>query len=122
MVPVAIIIPLLNDWSSAKLLLQQVDQVFRMAAGDMAQYELNVYLVDDGSTEECPVEAFAGPFQFLNTVNLLPLKINVGHQRAIACGLVYLGEQKNIPDMVIIMDGDGEDRPQDMITLLKRFT
>src|SRR5260370_24032594 len=56
----------------------------------------------------------------LRAVGILQLRRNLGHQRAIAVGLVYVYE--NIPcSAVVVMDADGEDRPPDIHALLEKF-
>jgi glycosyltransferase involved in cell wall biosynthesis len=50
-------------------------------------------------------------------INKLTLKRNLGHQRAITIGLSYIGEHYTA-DMVVVMDSDGEDRPEDAIQLI----
>lgn len=51
------------------------------------------------------------------SLSILRLFRNVGHQKAIALGLSYLA---SLPDQypTIVMDSDGEDRPEDIPTLL----
>ena len=41
------------------------------------------------------------------------MKINQGHARCIATGLKYIFEKEDF-DYVIPMDGDGEDRPEEI--------
>ena len=48
---------------------------------------------------------------------MLQLRRNLGHQRAIAVGLAY-AEEHDPCDVVVIMDGDGEDDPKDVPRLL----
>jgi glycosyltransferase involved in cell wall biosynthesis len=115
---VAFVIPIYNDWHSARLLLAALDAVLARAE---PQVRGVVYLVDDGSKDTCPLEDFAGPYQALETVTRVRLKINLGHQRAIACGLVNLVLAESPAETVIVMDGDGEDRPEDVPRLLKAF-
>lgn len=118
MTSVAIIIPIFNDWPSARLLLKDLDDVF---AATGAGYAPSIFLVDDGSTDRCDFADFSGPFRALQRVTLVPLLINVGHQRAIACGLVHVADLPGGPESIVIMDGDGEDRPQDVPKLLEAF-
>jgi hypothetical protein len=47
----------------------------------------------------------------------LALRRNVGHQRAIAIALAFVDEQRS-PDTLVVMDGDGEDAPEDVPRLL----
>ena len=51
---------------------------------------------------------------------MLPLRRNLGHQRAIAIGLAYV-EQHIDNRCVVVMDSDGEDSPEDVPRLLARF-
>lgn len=76
-----------------------------------------IVVVDDGSVHE-PVDPSSIRSAGLDGV-VIRLRRNVGHQRAIAVGLHYVSE--NLPDATcIVMDSDGEDRP-DAIEQLTRL-
>ena len=109
-----ILIPVYNDWEAAALLLHDLDAA-------LAQYRrVAVLFVDDGSSEPLPPGFGRGPFSVLDSVDVLRLRRNLGHQRAIATGLVHV--YGNTPcEAVIVMDCDGEDRPRDIPALLERF-
>ena len=47
------------------------------------------------------------------------MKINQGHSRCIATGLKYIYEKEDF-DYVIPMDGDGEDRPEEIVDFLTK--
>jgi len=104
-------IPVFNDWVAVFLLLQQLDDV----AAKIGE-PVSVLLVDDGSTEAVPS---ALPFQprAIHRVQILPLRRNLGHQRAIAIGLTYLYAEHPCR-AVVVMDADGEDAPADVLKLL----
>ncbi len=51
---------------------------------------------------------------------ILRLRRNLGHQRAIAIGLTHI-EQSCPCDAVLVMDGDGEDTPEGALQLLQAF-
>jgi hypothetical protein len=53
----------------------------------------------------------------IHQVRLIRLRNNLGHQRAIAIGLVEAAEDGSF-DAVLVADSDGEDRPSDMARLL----
>lgn len=56
------------------------------------------------------------PFTALRSVDVLQLRRNLGHQRAIAVGLVFV--YQNLPcTAVVVMDADGEDWPTDIVAL-----
>lgn len=110
-----ILIPVFDEWRALQLLLREID--LRVAG---VGWRVSVLLVDDGSTEELPVESFCGSGSGFERIDVLGLRKNIGQQRAIAVGLAYL--EKNIPcDAVVVMDGDGEDSPADIPRLLARF-
>jgi len=112
---IVVLIPVFNDWDSLVKLLPRLDSV--MAARGL---EADVLVVDDGST--APPDEIVGPVSFvaLARVDVLRLRRNLGHQRAIAVGLAYVEDCLH-SDVVVIMDGDGEDDPADVPRLLARL-
>lgn len=107
---VAVVMPVLNDWRSATKLLFAVK-----ATPGMEAYDLEFVLADDGSTDEFD---FRDAFRNLDaSVHLLRLASNQGHQRAIALGLAYVRRSLSV-ESVIVMDSDGEDKPEDVPRLL----
>lgn len=112
---IVILIPVFNDWEAAGLLLDGLDAVFTETS-----LSVEVLLVDDGSTEMTPPGFGQRRFGALRTVDILRLRRNLGHQRAIAVGLVYVYENRPV-QAVVVMDADGEDKPQDIPKLLERF-
>ncbi len=112
---IVVLLPLYNDWESLRLLLAQLD--LELARKDIAA---RVLVVDDGSSDQ-PEKAFAwGPFESLARVEVLTLRRNLGHQRAIAIGLAYVEEHID-GRCVVVMDSDGEDSPADVPRLMARF-
>ncbi len=107
-----IILPNFNDWESLSLLLPELDR----ALADAGR-KASVLVADDASTEAMPPDWPGRNFTALESVEILHLRCNLGHQRAIALGLYQITEFTQA-DVVAIMDGDGEDRPQDLPALL----
>src|SRR5512144_2223318 len=94
---VVILAPVYNDWQAAGLLLQRLDEQ-RSLSGIRAR----VVFVDDGSIDPFPESWNAGKLRSVSDVNVLTLRRNVGHQRAIAIGLAYV--DRNVPcDVVVVM-------------------
>lgn len=54
----------------------------------------------------------------LNDVRVVTPPFNIGHQRAIVCGLRTILPDVQTSDLVVTMDADGEDRPEDLPRLL----
>lgn len=110
--PAVILIPTFDDWPALHRLLIDLD-----AALDGQVVEPRVLIVDDGSTAAPPADLAPGPFRALERVDVLRLRRNLGHQRAIAVGLAYV-EANILCRAVVVMDGDGEDAPRDVPRLL----
>jgi hypothetical protein len=110
---VALICPVLDDWESIVLLLRSVADHF--ADQDVS---LQALIVDDGSARRWDWTMISLPLApCLISIEILRLVLNLGHQRAITVGLVEACSRPEI-DAVLIMDGDGEDQPQDAVRLI----
>ena len=104
----AIVIPVFDDWQSLRLLLPLLDENF-----SDAQFNVEVVVVDDGSAQSFADAALSLPeFANLDKISLLELKRNLGHQRAITLGLAFVAAERECR-AVLVMDGDGEDAPDD---------
>jgi hypothetical protein len=112
---IVILIPLYNDWSACRILLTSLDEALKGKI-DAAR----VILVDDGSSRQAPSD-FPGRLpEVLSRVDVLQLRRNLGHQRAIAIGLSYIWE--HVPcETIVLMDSDGEDDPADVPRLLAKY-
>jgi hypothetical protein len=110
-----VVTPIYNDWAAVSFLLQELDRV-------LAQHKLSttVMLVDDGSTMPCSPAIGTYQYVAISRIEVLALRRNMGHQRAIAIALAYL-EDRVKPEAVLIMDGDGEDSPEDVPRLAARL-
>jgi len=101
-----ILLPLYNDWKSASRLLKEIDQqIINWNA------EVNVIIVNDASTEKR--SDLVHDFKKIKSVKILNMKKNKVHQRCIAAGLKYISINEQF-DRVIVMDSDGEDRPEEL--------
>ena len=107
-----ILIPIYNDWKSVFQLLENID--LQIAKWDA---EVLVLIINDGSTEERTVTELS--FKNIKTVRVMNMKQNLGHARCYATGLKYLTEKEDF-DYVILMDGDGEDRPEELTSLFNK--
>lgn len=109
---VLIIIPVYNDWESLALLSNRLDEA--LPAGGPA---VEVLVVDDGSS--LPSPALSLQLKKICRIDVLELRRNLGHQRAIAIGLAYV-EAHRPCSAVVVMDADGEDAPEDVPRLIDR--
>ena len=109
---IKILIPIYNDWQSAFKLLENIDLQL-----DDLDAEVSVLIINDASTEKKPNNNFV--FKNLKSVQIINMKKNWGHARCIAAGLKYINEKEDF-DYVIPMDGDGEDRPEEIRLLIDK--
>ena len=101
-----ILIPLFNDWKSVSKLLNEINsQVINWNA------DVSVIIVNDASTEAR--SDLESNYKKIKSVKILNMKENRVHQRCIASGLKYICENEDF-DRVIVMDADGEDRPEEL--------
>ena len=106
---VIIIIPIYNDFTSLKILVRNLETAL---AGDTGK-KYSILVVNDGSTQ--PVDI---PPSRAFDIHVFHLHRNMGHQKAITIGLAHICNTIAC-DYAVIMDGDGEDRPEDVPALLK---
>ena len=107
-----ILIPLYNDWKSVSKLLNQID-----SQTNNWDTEVSIIIVNDASTEK--KSGLESIFKKIKSVKILNMKKNQVHQRCIATGLKYIYENEDF-DRVIIMDADGEDRPEELNDFFKK--
>lgn len=115
---VVVILPCLDDWGAVRLLLPLLDSALAQQATTA-----RVLVVDDGSTIPAPVDLVAAPLSAIRAVDVLVLRRNVGHQRALCIALCHVAEEADFQQAaaVLVMDGDGEDAPEDVPRLLARL-
>ena len=112
MIKFIVLIPLYNDWKSVSKLLKEIDQ-----ETNRWEAEVSVILVNDSSTEER--SGLESTYQKIKSVKILNMKKNQVHQRCIAAGLKYICKNEDF-DRVIVMDADGEDRPEELSNFFKK--
>ena len=100
-----IITPVYNDWECFTRLLREIE-----IAMPASLYDIGVIAVDDCSNTSPVVPALSGS---ISDVSVLRLTMNVGHQRAIAVGLVHADSEQHA-GTVAVMDSDGEDVPAEL--------
>jgi len=103
--------PVYNDWESFSILLRNIEKQYQSVSG----YSVAIVAMNDGSVDE--FELHSGTSL---AVEIVSLKNNVGHQRAIAIGLQYINAEKSDFDFVVVLDSDGEDRPEDIPELVAK--
>lgn len=102
-----ILIAVYNDWSSLDILLAKINN--NLKATKWSNYE--VYIVNDASTLEVPSE-------IKKKVKIINLFNNIGSQGALSIGVKYIQDKDKDITHLLIMDSDGEDKPEDIVRLL----
>jgi hypothetical protein len=107
-----LLIPIYEDWQAVQALLDQI------GALKLGPVRLDVLLIDDGSPSPLPPALRRWRGTSVRGVSVLRLSRNVGHQAAIAVALSEVTASSKRYDAVLVMDGDGEDAPSDILRLL----
>ena len=110
---IKILIPIYNDWQSVFKLLEQINDL-----SISPEFQISVIIINDASNHDRQDENKI--FDNIHSVKIINMKINQGHARCIATGLKYIFEKKEF-DYVIPMDGDGEDRREEIKDLLNKI-
>ena len=103
---IIILVPIYNDWQSSSKLLEEINSNI-----SSLECQFSVIIVNDASSEQQSISALN--IENLQFVKIINMKENRGHARCIASGLKYIYEKEEF-DYAIPMDGDGEDRPEEL--------
>ena len=111
---IKILIPVYNDWQSVFKLLDDINLNL-----SNFEHEISIIIINDASKHDRKEED--KNFENINSIKVLNMKINQGHGRCIATGLRYIFEKEDF-DYVIPMDGDGEDRPEEIKNFIEQIS
>ena len=110
---IKILIPIYNDWQSVSKLLDGINNLSLSP-----EFQISVIIVNDASNHDR--QHMDKNLENVHSVKILNIKINQGHARCIATGLKYIYEKEEF-DYIIPMDGDGEDRPEEISDFLDQI-
>tara|TARA_A100001011_G_scaffold343101_1_gene377161 strand:+ start:379 stop:1245 length:867 start_codon:yes stop_codon:yes gene_type:complete len=111
---IIILIPIYNDWESLIKLLDEINKVIK----NKNDYEFRCIVVNDSSSIKQP--ELSKPLN-IKSLKIINMKENRGHARCNAFGLKYIDKNETY-DYLILMDGDGEDRPDEIKSLLDKIS
>tara|TARA_Y100001960_G_scaffold142067_1_gene150330 strand:+ start:388 stop:1257 length:870 start_codon:yes stop_codon:yes gene_type:complete len=106
-----ILIPIYNDRESLKLLIENINSEIK----DL-NHEVSIFVINDASSQQI-IDTYPN-IENIKSFEIVNMKENRGHARCIASGLKYIFEKK-VFDFVIPMDGDGEDRPEEIKSFIQ---
>ena len=110
---IKILIPVYNDWESVFKLIEQIDNL-----SFNTDIKISIIIVNDASNHDRKDERINR--EKIQSIKILNMKKNQGHARCIATGLKYILKNENF-DYVIPMDGDGEDRPEEILQFINQI-
>ena len=110
---IKILIPLYNDWQSTSKLVDEINNL-----SISSEFQISIIIVNDASNHDRPEENKT--LENIHSFKIINMKKNQGHARCIATGLKYINEKEDF-DYVIPMDGDGEDRPEEIKGFLDKI-
>ncbi|MDC0250224.1 glycosyltransferase family 2 protein [Candidatus Pelagibacter sp.] len=101
-----ILIPIYNDRESLTRLVENINSEI-----ESGNSEISIIVINDASSQQI-IDEYQNT-ENISSIEIINMKENRGHARCIASGLKYIYEKKEF-DYVIPMDGDGEDRPEEI--------
>ena len=110
---IKVLIPVYNDWHSVSKLIDEINNL-----SIDPKFEISIIIVNDASKHDRQNDDKS--YENIHSIKILNMKINQGHARCIATGLKYIFEKEDF-DYVIPMDGDGEDRPEEINELINQI-
>jgi polyisoprenyl-phosphate glycosyltransferase len=110
---IIILIPVYNDWESLIKLINEINENIK----DYKKIDFDCIIVNDASTTSQPKLIKPNNFKYFQILNM---KKNRGHARCNAFGIRYIFKNKKF-DNLILMDGDGEDRPIEIKKLIDKI-
>ena len=106
-----ILIPIYNDRESLKLLIENINNEI-----NNLNHDISLVVINDASSQQI-IDTYLNT-ENISSIEIINMKENRGHSRCIAAGLKYIFEKREF-DFVIPMDGDGEDRPEEIKSFIK---
>tara|TARA_B100002051_G_scaffold236118_1_gene236975 strand:- start:239 stop:1108 length:870 start_codon:yes stop_codon:yes gene_type:complete len=103
---IKILIPVYNDFESVSKLLVDINSTI-----SNIDKEFSTIIINDASTDKVNINI--SKIDKIKSIKIINMKENRGHARCNAAGLKYIYDNEEF-DYVIPMDGDGEDRPEEI--------
>ena len=114
MVKFLIMIPVFNDWDSLNKLLVNIDNEIK----NLKSIQVKCLIINDSSSIPLKNLPKVQNIKELIIINMLE---NKGHARCNAFGIRFLSNNNTIDfDHLILMDSDGEDRPEELKNLINK--
>ena len=109
---IIILIPVFNDWESLIKLLKEIDENIK----DIKIFLSNVWSLM--MLQQLNNQIYKP--KNISSLKILNMKTNKGHARCNAFGIRFINDNEKF-DYIILMDGDGEDRPVEIKSLIDKI-
>lgn len=110
---ISVVIPLYNE---SELLPVLYKRLISSLLKDFKNFKWEIVFVDDGSHDDT-LAVLKNIKKNDRSIKIISFSRNFGHHIAITAGIDY-----SSGDFVVMMDGDLQDRPEDIILLYRRLT
>tara|TARA_B100001939_G_C16882792_1_gene591722 strand:+ start:210 stop:1097 length:888 start_codon:yes stop_codon:yes gene_type:complete len=110
---IIILIPIYNDWKSLTKLIEEISENINI----FSDFKFKCLVINDSSSINQPKLSKPRNFHSLKIMNM---KQNKGHARCNAFGIRHVFEKEDF-DYLILMDGDGEDRPVEIKNFIEKI-
>ena len=110
---IIILVPVFNDWESLDKLIREIDENIK----EYKNINFECIIINDAST--ISQSKLTKPNN-IKSLQILNMKKNRGHARCNAFGIRYILKNEKF-DYLILMDGDGEDRPVEIKSLISKI-
>ena len=111
-----ILSPSYTDVPAFLILQQRIREVIGSSAPPLGN-SVHFVLVDDTAGIDRDIDNVA----CLEDTRVVTPPFNLGHQRAIVDGLRIIADELRSDDLIVTMDADGEDQPEDLPRLIQPF-
>lgn len=108
---ISVVVPALNEAASLPELFRRLDQV-----AAEKNYRMQVVLVDDGSTDNTREVVAAFEPSFIESLVYIRFRMNLGKSVALSEGV-----DRAEAEVIVTMDADLQDQPEEIPNLLKRI-
>ncbi len=109
---ISLVIPVYNESEVIPILYSRIDKALKK---DFAKFQKEIIFVDDGSTDNTFNE-LEKIHKKDSSVKVIQFSRNFGHHIAISAGL-----DKTTGDIIVMMDGDLQDQPEEIIKLYRKL-
>ena len=104
--------PIFYDVPSFMVLRKNIYQII-----NSSEYSIHFYAIDDTAGKDSEIQKIENE----EDISIITPPFNLGHQRALVFGLRKITPLLYPDELIVTLDSDGEDRPEDLPSLLGKL-